>query len=237
MSFYLAIEICAFIFPLIFSFDKNLQFYKNWKSVLLSLIIIGSVYIAGDIYFTKHDIWGFNPVYHSNIYFFHLPLEEWFFFITIPYASIFLHYTLVYFFPDIKLSNKFTGILTGLLILILMILIVFNYQRIYTFFNAIMIILALILAFFDKAEILNRFYISFLIILIPFFVIDAILTGSFIQKEVLWYNDSEILGIRILTIPIEDIGFAFSLILFNLLLISRFQLLIKTTSNHSQVCI
>jgi lycopene cyclase domain-containing protein len=237
MSLYLTIEICAFIFPLIFSFDKNLRFYRNWKSVLLSLIIIGSVYIAGDIYFTKHDIWGFNSEYHSNIYFLHLPLEEWLFFITIPYASIFLHYTLVYFYPDIRLSDKFTGILSGILILILMILIVFNYQRTYTFFNSIMLILAIFLAFFDKTKIIHRFYISFIIILIPFFVLNATLTGSFIQKEVFWYNDSAILGIRILTIPVEDIGFAFSLILFNLLLISRFRLFFKTRSNSSQVCI
>jgi lycopene cyclase domain-containing protein len=226
MSLYLTIEICAIVIPLIFSFDKNLQFYKNWKSVILSFVIIGSVFIPVDIYFTKHGIWGFNPAYHSNIFLLHLPLEEWLFFIAIPYASIFLHYTLVYYFPNILLSNKSTRILSGLLILGLMVVVLYNYNRTYTVFNSIIVILAIILAFFDKTKIINRFYISFLIILVPFFLVNSVLTRS-----VLWYNSSDILGIRIFNIPVEDIGYAFSLILLNLLLMSKFQILFKSRSN------
>jgi len=48
--------------------------------------------------------------------------------------------------------------------------------------------------------------------------VNAILTGTGIADPVVWYNDSENLGIRILTIPVEGVGYAFSLILFNLLL-------------------
>jgi lycopene cyclase domain-containing protein len=231
MSLYLTIEICAIAIPLIFSFDKNLQFYKNWKSVILSFIIVGSIYITGDVYFTAHGIWGFNPQYHSNIILFHLPLEEWLFFIAIPYASIFLHYTLVYYFPGILLSNKPTRILSCLLILILMVVVLYNYNRTYTVFNSIIVILAIILGLLDKAKIINRFYISFLIILVPFFMVNSVLTGTFIEKGVLWYNPSAILGIRIFTVPVEDAGYAFSLILLNLLLMSKFQILFKSRSN------
>ena len=67
------------------------------------------------------------------------------------------------------------------------------------------------------------YYITFLLILIPFFIVNALLTGSFIESEVVWYNDNENLGIRVFTIPIEDFGYAFSLMLFNLLLIRRFE--------------
>jgi len=231
MSLYLIIELCAVIIPLIFSFDKNLQFYKNWKSVIVSFIIVGSIFIPTDIFFTKYGVWGFNSAYHSNIILLHLPLEEWLFFIAIPYASIFLHYTLVYYFPNILLNRKNTWIISCLLLLILMIVILFNYSRTYTVFNSIIMILAIILALFDKTKTINRFYISFLFILIPFFMVNSILTGSFIEKGVLWYNPSDILGIRIFTVPVEDAGYAFSLILLNLLLMSKFQILFKSRSN------
>jgi lycopene cyclase domain-containing protein len=227
MSLYLILELIVIIIPLIFSFDKNLRFYRNWKSVLSSLILVSAVYIPIDIYFTMHGIWGFNPEHHSGIVILSLPLEEWLFFFTIPYASIFLHYTFVYYFPAKMISKKVSTLFSVLLIVLLLSLVFFNYHKTYTFINSILLIGALIFSFFDKAGIINRFYITFLIILVPFILLSSILTGSFINNEVYWYNNSFILGVRIFTIPVEDIGFAFSLILFNLLLINKFQKIFK----------
>jgi lycopene cyclase domain-containing protein len=64
--------------------------------------------------------------------------------------------------------------------------------------------------------------------LVPFFIVNSILTGTFIKDEVVWYNNSEILGIRLLTVPVEDIGYLFSLILLNLLTMDRFKQIFKS---------
>ena len=73
-------------------------------------------------------------------------------------------------------------------------------------------IFSLLLGLFFGIQILRRFYISFLIILIPFFIVNGVLTGSFIAEPVVWYNDIENLGIRLFTIPVEDIGYAFNML-------------------------
>ena len=59
--------------------------------------------------------------------------------------------------------------------------------------------------------------------LIPFFIVNGILTGSFIENEVVWYNNTENLNIRLFTIPIEDTIYAFTLILLNLFVVESLE--------------
>jgi len=221
MWLYSALLLFSILVPVALSFDKKLQFYKQWKYLFPSIFIIAFFYILCDIYFTKLGVWGFNPRYHSTIILFNLPIEEWLFFIVIPYASIFLHESLVVYFPGFKLNHRISRALSIAIIVFLSTVVLLNYDKVYTVYILSVVILALILSQLGKAEVIQSFYLTFLVILIPFITVNAILTGSFIEEEVVWYNHSENLGIRFLTIPVEDFGYAFSLILFNLLLIDK----------------
>jgi lycopene cyclase domain-containing protein len=227
MSLYLILEILAISIPLILSFDKKVRFYGLWKYLFPSIIITGVLFISIDIIFTKLGIWGFNPAYHSKIMILNLPLEEWLFFIVIPYASLFIHFVLIAYKPDLFLSNKVTRILSGTLTVILVLVMAFNPEKTYTLVYFSVTVIVTLIDLLSKARVLNRFFISFLIILVPFFIVNVILTGTFINEEVVWYDGSEILGISLLTIPVEDISYAFSLILLNLLLMSMFRRIIK----------
>lgn len=228
MSLYTALLFFSILVPFIMSFDRKVSFFRMWKSMIPSAIIVGAVYIIVDIFFVKNRVWGFNPVYHSNVVILGLPLEEWLFFIVIPYASLFIHYVFVAYFPGIMISNNLVRILAAVIIIFLLIVILFNLDKAYTFFNFSLLILVLIWALFDKSRILNRYFLSFLIILMPFFIVNSILTGTFIEGEVVWYNNAETLGIRLGTIPVEDVGYLFSLILLNLLMNNWFQKKFKT---------
>ena len=218
MPLYSVLLLSSILVPLTLSFDKKLQFYKQWKYLFPSLLIIAMFYIAFDIYFAKLGVWGFNPHYHSTIVFFKLPIEEWLFFIIIPYASIFLHDAIVLYFRQFRVSNRITSYLSVGLILLSISIVIINIEKAYTTYNFSLVILVLLFSFFDKSNVMNNYYCTFLVILIPFIVVNAILTGSLIADPVVWYDNTENVGIRILTIPIEDFGYAFSLILFNLLL-------------------
>jgi lycopene cyclase domain-containing protein len=230
MSFYSIILISSILVPLALSFDKQLQFYKQWKYLFPSIIIVAAFYILCDYYLTRLGIWGFNPLYHSNILLLNLPLEEWLFFIVIPYASIFLHESFILYFPQLQLSSTSGKTVTILLIFILTIVVILNTDKIYTFYIFSLTIIALIFSIFDKTQVINSFFITFLLIIVPFFIVNALLTGSFIGQEVVWYNNNENLRIRFLTIPVEDFGYAFSMILFNLLLKGEFE----KYMNHAQ---
>lgn len=219
---YLLINVLSVLFPLLFSFHKGMRWIKHFKHIIISMIIVAVLYLVWDIYFTKNGIWGFNLDYCLGITFFGMPLEEYLFFICIPYASLFIHYSLQYFSPKVLLPLPFTRALTIVLLIGALVMSVVFYEKAYTVVNFSILLLSLIAALRFNIDVMRRFYISFIFILIPFIIVNGILTGSWIDEPVVWYNNAENLHIRVLTIPVEDFAYAMSMLLLNLLLIEYF---------------
>jgi lycopene cyclase domain-containing protein len=217
---YLLLNLGSLSIPLIFSFHPKLKFFKHWKSLGIGILISMLIFIPWDIFFTINGIWGFNSNYYLGTNLFSLPIEEWLFFICIPYACVFTHYALLSYFPKMKLPSGSTKLISYVLILFFIIVAIYNYNKWYTLVNFSLATVLTVLVVNKKSELLQSFLLSFLVMLIPFFIVNGILTGSFIENEVVWYNDFENLGIRLFTIPIEDTVYAFTLILLNLFVMS-----------------
>ena len=230
-TLYLLLNIGSISIPFLFSFHPKLKFYKYWKALFLSLLITMFIYIPWDVIFTKHGIWGFNNAYFLNQSILGLPIEEWLFFICIPYACVFTHYALLYYFPNAKLAKKTTYLISAILCLTLLITILLNTNRWYTLINFLYAIILIPIVYKTNPELLQKFFLTFLVMLIPFFLVNGILTGSFITDEVVWYNNSENLSIRLFTIPIEDTIYAFTLILTNIYLTEFFHKKFFTSNN------
>ena len=223
MSLYLILNIASFIIPFAYSFEKKMHFIRWWKSVFLSIFIVAGFFIFWDVIFTRYGVWGFNPDYHLGIDIAGLPIEEILFFICIPYASIFTHYAFIYFFENAKLTDKLTKYINIGLLIIAIFVLFYAFPKKYTTVTFSIFILLMGYSLLKKPPILSQFYITFLIILIPFFIVNGILTGSFIDNEVVWYNNDENLKIRLFTIPIEDAVYAFNMLYPGLLLIEFFK--------------
>lgn len=213
---YLILNLSSVAVPFLASFHPRLKFYKQWKSLFLALLFTSTIFIIWDVLFTSWGVWGFNNDYYLGNKILGLPIEEWLFFICIPYACIFMHVSLLELFPKMRLSDKSVKIITGLLILISLLLAVIHSDKLYTSSNYGYATILLIMVFLFDRAILNTYLLTFLVMLIPFFVVNGILTGSFIPDEVVWYNNDENLGIRLGTIPIEDVTYAFTLMLTTL---------------------
>lgn len=218
---YLTLDVIAISFPLAFSFYPRANFSKNWKHLLCALLIPAAVFITWDMAFTHMGIWGFNPKYLLGIYVYNLPIEEILFFICIPYACVFSYEALNYLVKR-DVFASITRPITILLIVVLLSLGLANFQRWYTCttFLSTGILLAL-LEWRLRPSFLSRFYLMFCFILIPFFLINGILTGSFTDEPVVWYNAKEMLGFRMGTIPFEDTFYGMLLLLMNVSLFER----------------
>ena len=219
---YLLLNLGSLSIPFIFSFHPKLQFYKYWKSLFLAIALTMGIFIPWDIVFTNNGFWGFNDVYFLGTKVFGLPIEEWLFFICIPYACVFTHYALLYYFPKIKLKRNHVKLFSLILMSLLVITALINHDKWYTLINAIYAIFVILIVLKTNIELLQTYFLTFLVMLIPFFIVNGILTGSFIENEVVWYDNAENLGVRLFTIPVEDTVYALSLILTNLALTEYF---------------
>ena len=58
----------------------------------------------------------------------------------------------------------------------------------------------------------SSFLRTYLFSLIALLVVNGVLTGSFIENEIVSYNENHFMGYRIFTIPIEDTIYCFSML-------------------------
>lgn len=211
--YYLALDVLSFIVPFLFSFEKKwMHFIRFWKPFFTAILAVGFFFILWDIYFAYENVWGFNDEYLLGIRWFKLPLEEWLFFLLIPYASNFIHYSLQYFFPKLILSEKATKFITSFLFGLSFSVALINFDKIYTVSSFGLFAFIMLLQLIFKWQYAQRFYLSFIVIYIPFFLVNSALTGSYSDHPVVFYNDQENLGIRLGTMPLEDSFYCFTLL-------------------------
>jgi lycopene cyclase domain-containing protein len=207
---YLIINIASFLVPFLASFYPKHPFYKNWKNYFKANLIVAVFFIIWDVFFTKIGVWGFNDRYLLGLKLINIPIEEVLFFFCIPYSSLFVYFSLNYLVKK-NLLQKYHQFITLFLAIGLGIVGLFFLNRLYTSVTFILTSLFLFFNYIKKTD-FSRIYFSYCITLLFFFIVNGILTGSFIDEPVVWYNNNENLGIRMGTIPVEDVFYGFLLI-------------------------
>ena len=151
---------------------------------------------------------------------FNLPIEEVLFFICIPYACLYTYHCLKILIKPFHLID--TKWVNYSLIFLLIFAAILNYSKLYT--SVTFLLLAIVLLYITlklKPKWLNRLYTSLIILILPFMVVNGILTGTGINEEVVWYNAEHFMGFRLLTVPVEDFFYGFLLILLNVIVFEK----------------
>ena len=207
---YALLLIASLAVPLIRSFEHRIHFIGNWRALLAGIFVMMLVFIPWDVAFSSRGVWGFAPDYVSGLYLIGLPIEEWLFFVVIPYCVMFSFEVIRYFFPKIYFPKQALwlslGIGASLIIVGLL-----NTDKIYTFITmllagALMILMPILK--YHKTW-LSHYFVAYLVTLVPFFIVNGVLTSI----PVVWYNNAENLGIRLTTIPIEDRAYFMAMML------------------------
>lgn len=194
--------------PVIMSFEDRIRFKEKWTKAFASMLFPAIFFILWDVFFTANGIWSFNEEYHLGLEILHLPLEEYLFFIAVPFACLFIMENVWLWFGERDGYDSRPVTLT--LIVLLAALAIIFYDRVYTFSTFTLLGIALIYyEYYEKVTWLNRFYVGWLVCLIPFFIVNGILT----YLPVVIYNNEQNMGIRLGSIPFEDIFYGMLLML------------------------
>ncbi|WP_017259757.1 lycopene cyclase domain-containing protein [Pedobacter arcticus] len=216
---YLLINFFTILFPLILSFDKKVAFYKKWKYIVPGLLIAGVLYLAWDSVFTLKNVWSFNDDYILGIKLFGLPLEEMLFFVTVPFACIFIYECLICYFK-LKISEKLVKYISLFLLALSLILALLFADRLYSIINFLTLAVVLLYTLTKPINLdMGKFYVAYAVSLIPFYIVNGILTAI----PIVSYNNAQNMGFRVGTIPFEDHFYSMSLILLNLLFFEYFR--------------
>ena len=226
---YLTVDACCILVPFLASFHPKIAFNKQWRFFSLPCLFTAILFLAWDHYFTRIGVWSFNPHYVTGVYLLNLPIEEILFFICIPYSCVFTYFVFRTYLKPIEKSSKYYSIALFISIASIVVAIIFH-NKFYTFSTFTLLSIGLAVSYINRASWLPLFMVSYVVLLLPFMISNGILTGSLINAPVVLYNNTQNLGIRLGTIPIEDVFYGMLLFLMN---VSGFEYLKKKQKNNN----
>jgi lycopene cyclase domain-containing protein len=227
--YYLAVNTLCVIFPFLLSFVPIMPFRKHWKALSIGTFCMMLVFVPWDIFFTHIGIWGFNPNYITGHYLAGIPVEEWLFFICIPYACIFSYECILFFIPSLQKAT-FSKWVSPIVITLALVLAIVHYNHWYTATACgLAALLVALHQYHWKSRFLSAFFVAWAILLIPFYISNGVLTGlrfydypfinshpEKIADQIVWYNNEHNLGIRIWSVPADDFFYGMAMVLLAL---------------------
>lgn len=210
---YLVINALVFAGPFAWSFERRIHYFDSWKYLVPGLLATAAMFIAWDHWFTIAGVWSFNPDYVLGVEVFSLPLEEIFFFFTIPFACLFIYRIIEEFSLPAKGAQWSWPVTMGWSGMLLLAIVSFR-PALYTSMalGVSLVATALAVLLLTRQQ-LARFWLTYLIHLVPFGIVNGLLTFL----PVVSYNNEHNLGVRLGTIPVEDLFYSYALLMLNVI--------------------
>lgn len=205
---YLLIDLGAWFFPLLLSFDKKVAFYRRWPAVAGAILFTALPFLVWDYFKTRAGVWSFAGDQVCGLYIANLPVEECLFFIIVPYNVLFIAACLEAYFGE-RLERA-GSVFIWLMPVTALIPALLYPGKAYTLAVGLAVggftLLYLLLLRGQKKGML---LFTYLVHLLPFFIMNGLLTGI----PVVLYNANEFMGYRIGTVPAEDTLYSYAMLL------------------------
>ena len=219
---YLLINFFTVIICFLFSFHPRIRFDRHFIAFIKASSLVAVPFIVWDAWFTAIGVWWFNERYLTGYGIAGLPIEEILFFFCIPFSCIFTYFCLDKFL-NFSFRPRLVKNVVSIAATLFIVVAALHTDRIYTtvtlFSTALLL---LVLQFIVRVDWLGKAIVVYAILLLPFFIVNGLLTGTGLEQPVVNYNSEDFLNIRLLTIPVEDVVYGFEMFVLNLYFFKRF---------------
>lgn len=204
--------VIAFI-PLLFNSQNKTRIFPHLKYFIPAIIFTSAIFIIWDNRFTQIGIWNYNPAFFSGREFFSLPWEKWLYYAVVSWVALFIYEWVKIKFSNLKIDNYSVAISLFLLIVFGFIAF-FSRDKVYTFFTFFLLSIYFGYTLFRNRfkRHLTHFYITFFILLIPFFAVSVFL----VKLPAISYNAEFTLAVQIMQVPIENLAGLFLMLFINI---------------------
>lgn len=210
---YLTINLLVILCHFLLSFDRRVRFSRKWRPLGASIAVVSPVFVVWDAVATRRGDWSFNEDHVSGLTVLGLPLAEVLFFVTVPYACIFIYECLLHYVGDRRLPfDRWPYVVAAIALLVLAVAFADQYYTatVLVFTAAFLYVAAVLYPDILRA---GTYWLYIGVSLAPFLLVNYVLTST----PVVLYNDDAIWGLRVTTIPLEDFIYNFSLLSLYLL--------------------
>lgn len=217
MSTYGWILFLSLLIPLIFFFYPKFGFYKEFFRVLITGLVVAGPFLVWDMVATKRGDWGFSEGMVGTKRIGGLPVEEVLFFLVIPFCCLFIWLLIEKYLKERRFRlPKMTGWVAGIAGIIMLIIF---WGRGYTTTLIIwsMITVVIMRRLDGRIWQSQNYWRWIAITMVPFSIVNGVLT----YLPVVWYSTRAITGIRVVSIPIEDFFYSWSLLSLNLVVYKK----------------
>ncbi|MDE0424169.1 MAG: lycopene cyclase domain-containing protein [Candidatus Poribacteria bacterium] len=215
---YLLFNLAVVVGPVVSQFSRQIKSVSRWRLKLLVSVIVMIPYVIWDA-LVAGSHWQFNTAYTLDFRLFGLPIEEWLFFITVPFGCLLVWETLPQLDRWLARLKSLRHIRNVLYATLPVGIWVFSTGKQYT---------GLVLCCFGLVGLVDMLLRTDLLLRPKTYLYLAIVAGLILvfngyltARPVVIYGEAYQMGYRIWTIPIEDFGYGFTLMLFNTMLYEK----------------
>lgn len=211
---FLILNLIIILIPFALMLDKKVSDVDKLKSIILPSLIVTFVFSEVAVFLTGLKAWNFNDIYLIGLSYRGLPIEEYLFLFSFNFAGLGVYNYLNAKFPKNDLQ-KYSLTLSNLMMGICIAFLFFGYTKWYTVITfAFLILLFFGVEYINKLRFMYRFYRVFVIMLIPFYCIYAIVCNL----PIITYDTAQNVRFSMFKIPFENHFFMMATLLLGIYL-------------------
>ena len=218
-SYYLLIIVVTLLVPVALSFDKAIHFRRKWRYAAWSIGFVSALFLAWDMAFVQLGIWSFSKEYTLGPNILGMPIEEFLYFLALPYLALFIYEALLAHFP--RWSFRSVTVSISWILLVACVFVVLQYfSKLYTSITAALIIFTVLNQItITKAGYRSHLYIAWILCCLPLLLIN----GLMCNLPIIEYNEEHLTGLKLANIPVENFFYLLLYMMWSIALFEKYQ--------------